>query len=450
MLFLIKLTICWGFFALFYTLMLRYETFFRANRIFLLLSALVGLLLAALSYEVELSVGIPDEQVIMLPMMTIGAQLDNAEGLTGLTWKNLFLAVYLTGVLAGIIRLIGSLRSIIMLAVRGHFEKGQFGTYMVFSNEINGPFSFFNWVFIPLGADGRPVDADQAILQHEMAHARGWHTLDVLLMELLCIAFWFHPLAHWYKKEVRTLHEFLADAEASSHTDKKQYGLLLIRHVQSGMPVAIANHFFQSPLKQRLIMLMKQNSAPVRGLKFALSLPMFFLFMLLFRQAPAIAQKIDGDHLKRVQALEANKWIAVDTVVTFDPKTLKEDIKIVSNDLSPQKNDKGQLIYQLCEQMPEYPGGTAELYKFLAQNIQYPAVKEGETSEGKIYVKFTVMTDGTLSGVQVNEYSDDQLPIQFSEESLRVVKKMPKWKPAMHKGKKVNCRMNLPIMFKKS
>ncbi|MCC7244233.1 MAG: energy transducer TonB, partial [Saprospiraceae bacterium] len=51
---------------------------------------------------------------------------------------------------------------------------------------------------------------------------------------------------------------------------------------------------------------------------------------------------------------------------------------------------------------------------------------------------------------QVNEYFNDQLPIQFSEESLRVVKKMPKWKPAMHKGKKVNCRMNLPIMFKKN
>jgi TonB family protein len=444
--FLIKLSLCWAFFALLYTLLLRQETFFRANRVYLLGTAALGILLAALPGE-QMPVPVLDGGVIVLPEFTVGIQ--QVEAATN-TWQDVDLlwVIYWIGFSLMAARVLWGLLKIVQMAIRGKSERLEDGCLVVQTAEAKVPFSFFNWVFVPIAPQlpASSVENERALmLAHERAHAHGWHSADVLFAEILCIVFWFHPVAHWYRKALRTVHEYLADAAASRQADRKQYGLLLIGQSQSGMPIAFANHFFQSPLKQRLIMLTKKASAPVRAIKFGLVAPLAILFAMLFRQAPALAQVVDEKHLQFVRNLEARGWAEIDTVITFDPKTYEETVQIVRNSAAPQLDETGKLVYQYAEVQPQFPGGKEAMTKFLMDNIKYPELAKQKNKEGTVYILFVVDETGNLLHPRAKYYDESSRPLV--EEAERVVGAMPKWTPAMHKGKVVRCSVNLPVKF---
>ena len=263
--FLLKLTICWGFFALLYTLLLRQETFFRLNRGYLLGTAALGIALAwASEYLLPVMTDNTGTAVVVLPAFTVGLQQAEEAARHWKTVDYLWIA-YGTGVILTTARMLWGLARLVGMAARGHQQQLPDGCVLIRTMETEAPFSFFRWVFVPESQDANPNS--DLMLAHERAHAQGWHSADVVGIELLCIVFWFHPLAYWYRRALRTIHEYLADAEAARQVNKKQYGLLLIWQAQSGPALALVHHFFQSPLKQRLIMLMKQHSAPVRMLK---------------------------------------------------------------------------------------------------------------------------------------------------------------------------------------
>jgi len=445
-LFLFKLTLCWGFFALLYALLLRHETFFRANRIYLLSTAALGILLAAWPAE-QLPVPTDDTgvPVIELPTFTVGLQQVEVISSQWERAEYLWL-IYWVGFALALARVLWGIYVIVRMAHRGHTEQLPEGGVLIRTAEAQVPFSFFQWVFVPLGLEEDAVESNALMLAHERAHARGWHSADVLFMELLSAVFWFHPLAHWFRKSLRTVHEYLADAEASRLSDRKQYGLLLIGQSQSGMPIAFANHFFQSPLKQRLVMLTKKTSAPIRAIKFGLVAPAALLFAMLFRQAPAIAQVVDEKHQKFVRDLEQSGWVTVDTVITFDPETYKQDMKFVSRNLAPVLDESGKLLYQYSEQPPQFPGGQEAFIQFLTKNLQYPEAAAKEGSEGTIEVRFIVDDDGEIEKVNAFIWQSETRA-DLVAEAERVVRAMPRWIPAQHKGEKVRCSMRLPIKF---
>ena len=470
--FLLKLSLCWAFFALLYALLLRQETFFRANRGYLLGSAVLGIILAALPVN-QLPVPVEDSglSVLNLPEFAVGVQQVEA---AASTWQDLgFLwMVYWLGFTLMMARMLWGLFKIIQMAIRGRSERLPDGCLLIQTEEAKVPFSFFKWVFVPTGSmdfspsgkgaftpqiplssavNGTAPDGlksmlpNTLMLAHERAHAHGWHSADVLFAEILCILFWFHPLAHWYRKALRTVHEYLADAAASRQADRKQYGLLLIGQSQSGMPIAFANHFFQSPLKQRLIMLTKKASAPVRALKFGLIVPLAVLFAILFRQAPAIAQVVDEKHLEFVRDLEAKGWALTDTVITFNPETYEEKMQIVRNNAAPALDESGKLVYHYAEVQPQFPGGQEAMVQFLMDNIKYPELAKQNKVEGTVTISFVVDEAGNLLHPKAKYYNESSRPLVVEAE--RVVKAMPKWIPATHKGKTVRCAMNLPVKF---
>jgi len=471
--FLLKLSLCWAFFALLYALLLRKETFFRANRVYLLGTAALGILLAALPAN-QLPVPVEESglPVFALPEFSVGVQ--QVEAVTS-TWQDIdFLwMVYWLGFSLMLARVLWGLFKIVHMAINGRSQRLPDGCLLIETNEAKVPFSFFKWVFVPVGsmdfspsgeeAFTPPIPLSSAVngtnpdglksmlpttlmLAHERAHAHGWHSADVLFAEILCVLFWFHPVAHWYRKALRTVHEYLADAAASRQADRKQYGLLLIGQSQSGMPIAFANHFFQSPLKQRLIMLTKKASAPVRAIKFGLVAPLAILFVMLFRQAPAIAQVVDEKHLKFVRELESKGWMSQDTVVTFDPNTYEESVKIVRNSVAPEPDESGKLMYYYAEVQPQFPGGQAAMFKFLMENIKYPELAKQNKLEGTVTISFVVDEAGNLLHPKAKYYDESSRPLVVEAE--RVVGAMPKWIPAKHKGKTVRCAMNLPVNFR--
>lgn len=107
-------------------------------------------------------------------------------------------------------------------------------------------------------------------------------------------------------------------------------------------------------------------------------------------------------------------------------------------------SDSSNTVFTFVEQLPEYPGGDAELIRFLQKHIIYPQTERDNDIQGKVTLKFTVCEDGYLCSANAIRSVSENL----DAEALRVLKMMPHWKPGMQQGKNVSVYFNLPIIFK--
>ena len=109
----------------------------------------------------------------------------------------------------------------------------------------------------------------------------------------------------------------------------------------------------------------------------------------------------------------------------------------------PAPNDNEIFDDVDVSQMPEFPGGEEELMRYLAQNIQYPKQALDGNTEGRVLIGFVVNKEGEIDDVKVLRSIGDGC----DEEAVRVIHKMPKWKPGKNNGKLVNVFYNLPVTF---
>ena len=109
----------------------------------------------------------------------------------------------------------------------------------------------------------------------------------------------------------------------------------------------------------------------------------------------------------------------------------------------PKKEFTGK-VYYIVEQMPEFPGGPAELMKWLSSHVQYPAIAIDICIQGTVIVAFIVEPDGSVSNAKLMRSVDPNI----DQEALRVVRQMPKWNPGKRAGIPVRVRSCLPIKFK--
>jgi protein TonB len=106
---------------------------------------------------------------------------------------------------------------------------------------------------------------------------------------------------------------------------------------------------------------------------------------------------------------------------------------------SPQEEE----IFDVVEDMPEFPGGTTELYKYLAKNLIYPETANREGIDGKVYIQFIVRKTGKVTDLKLLR----GIGGGCDEEALRLVKAMPDWTPGKQRGKPVDVRYTLPVRF---
>ena len=107
----------------------------------------------------------------------------------------------------------------------------------------------------------------------------------------------------------------------------------------------------------------------------------------------------------------------------------------------PDGDDK---VYLACENAPAFPGGTHAMYKYLADNIKYPAEAKAAGKQGRVMVQFVVRKDGSVSDVSVAKSAGNLL---LDNEAVRVVSSMPKWNPGTQGGKPVNVQYTIPVQF---
>ncbi len=130
-------------------------------------------------------------------------------------------------------------------------------------------------------------------------------------------------------------------------------------------------------------------------------------------------------------------------VATSDENTVFQEIK---DDLYQSLKDKavGDSIYQIVEEMPQFPGGEAAMMKFVANNVKYPQEARDKEIDGRVFISFVVEKDGSVSNVEVKR----GIGGGCDDEAVRVVKAMPKWKPGKQKGEPVRVSYMLPVNFK--
>lgn len=105
--------------------------------------------------------------------------------------------------------------------------------------------------------------------------------------------------------------------------------------------------------------------------------------------------------------------------------------------------EKNQQVFDVVEQMPEYPGGIQALFEYLQQNVKYPEDAKKQKIEGRVIATFVVETDGSINNVEVAKPAFPSL----DAEAVRVLSAMPKWKPGMQSGKAVRVKYTVPINF---
>jgi len=142
---------------------------------------------------------------------------------------------------------------------------------------------------------------------------------------------------------------------------------------------------------------------------------------------------IGGDSLAHVSDTEET---------TPAVKSTTETGEITAESSAPKKVFTGK-VYEIVDQMPEYPGGLTALMNYLRVNIRYPATAQKAGIEGRVIVSFIVEPNGSVSNVEIVRSVDTDL----DQEALRVVRQMPKWKAGKQDGNTVRVKFHLPIKF---
>ncbi|VBB45266.1 TonB family domain-containing protein [uncultured Paludibacter sp.] len=123
-----------------------------------------------------------------------------------------------------------------------------------------------------------------------------------------------------------------------------------------------------------------------------------------------------------------------------DPRTLETNTEITGEKI--EDNDVHNMVG--LEIQPSFPGGEAELMKFLSENIKYPTIPQENNVQGKVTVQFVIGKDGSIEDVQIAKGVDRYL----DAEAMRVIKSMPKWIPGKQGGRAVRVKYYVPVNFK--
>ena len=400
-----------------YALLLRRNTFFGLNRAYLLVSVVLSFLLPLVVLPGGTANVLP-MGTITLPAISVGnTQPVQSDGLSVTQW---ILLLYGVGVVVMLIRLVAHIRAVFRLIRRGNAEQMTAFTLICLPDNSTPSFSFGRYLVLNQ-ADNQT--RPEALMRHEAAHIRQWHTADILLLEIAQAFFWFNPLLWFYKLALQEVHEFLADRAAirqisvdehnhNPGTTQPAYAQQLVAYALDVPLMALTTPFAsKSTLKQRIVMLQKPQTHRRALLGYALALPLAALLVMCTQP--------DKDQPQR------------ETAAASQQNSVRTSAKIDGP------------VFTVVEQQPEFKGGMGGLITYLQENLKYPERAQKANVSGRVFVNFIVSTTGEVFDVKVLK----GFGFGADEEAVRVVQNMPRWEPARQSGKVVNVRFNLPINF---
>lgn len=284
------MTIIWLACLLVYELILKKESFYKYNRLFLLVALAAGIILPKLDFQKEYVTAVAEGNALARPVQQLyelkhqvvtATPIQDKELIQPVGWDaaTVLWMLYLSGV---VIFLLGIAKEIIQLMrlYKAGKRTVEGRCTIVETGQSHAPFSFFHVIFVKNKQD---YDGPgwQFVLQHEKEHGRLLHSLDNLLLILCRVIFWFHPLVHIYYKRVRAIHEYQADAIADNIV---AYGSFLVEQTLFDRTPILVHSLHYSSIKNRIAMLTKSPSAKRRLLKYLVAAPVFSLLVVFCTQ----------------------------------------------------------------------------------------------------------------------------------------------------------------------
>ena len=309
--YLLKSGCCLVVFYIFFKLLMSRSTFFRFNRITLL----VGLLGCTLLPLIELTT--TEETFLHTPLYAIHEILQSTESvilnpeqmedpiliseknpeINSLNWIPVTLAfIYGVGALVTLIWL--SLSTCRLIQLIRTSEKKQFGNYVLVIPQQ--PTASFSWgKYIVISAADYSQQSEE-ILLHETMHLRNHHTLDLLFMQIFLLVYWFNPVVWLLKRELQEVHEFEADnGVINTGIDATKYQLLLVKKAVGTRLYSMANGFNHSKLKKRITMMLKERTNRWARLKLLLAVPVMAGALYVFAQ-PEVKEDLGLNTVREV------------------------------------------------------------------------------------------------------------------------------------------------------
>jgi TonB family protein len=435
--YLLQSSLCWLVFYGFYWLFLRKQTFFHYNRAYLLLSLMAGLLMPMLGQYLQVNHAgdpiIAELPVVYIgwiePVMTVESTSTQAAGGSPQQW---WLLIYLLGAGLFLLRLLKGFYQLWRLSRRA--ETFVHAGYRLFTSaSIVSPFSFFRLIFWN-PAIRLQSEEGKAIFAHERAHIRLGHSFDLLLVEVLRVIFWFNPIFHFYKKSLRNVHEYQADAAVLQRVPVRPYGQMLLYQARynSANLLPMGNYFFTKQIKARIMMMTKQPSSRRKLWLYIAALPGLLILGMLTFQTEATAE---------TPGTKDGQAVAVEMKLPIKFKLDESDQKVA---------------LQEVDQLPVFPGcdtdlegeelrqcSNTKMIQFVGEHLVYPKAAAENGIEGMVVVSFVIEKDGSVSEVKGLK----GIGGGCEEEVMRVVYSMPNWQPGTKDGQSVRTELKLPVKF---
>lgn len=441
--YLIKVNIAIALFLLFYRLFFSGDTLWKARRIYLNAAILMAAIYPMLSLRQFMN-----EHVVIREFVVDGyvqlQELIITPEVSVFNWGGLLMGIYALVVMVLILRILVQTISIIRLHSKSHPTIVEGIRVRSLPIDIT-PFSFLGTIY--LNPDLHSADETRQILTHEMTHVQQLHSIDVLISELLCAIFWINPAVWLLRKEVRQNLEFLADDRVlTSGIDTQQYQFHLLQLSCQLTSGKLTNQFNISPLKKRIIMMNQPRSSKTTALKYLLIAPLLFSLIVISNAETMANSAINFIQQEPASGTMPNE-ISELHIIGYASANNLTVTPVQSNTSTPppppaQKKEDDQ-VFVVVEEMPHFPGGDSELFKYLSNSIRYPVAAQEAGIQGRVICQFVVDKDGSITDVTVVRSVD----VNLDNEAIRVLEAMPKWIPGKQRGETVRVKYTLPLNF---
>ena len=414
LLYFLQVMIISGLLYSYYHFFLRNNKFHRYNRFYLLGATIVSLILPFL----DLTFYFKSEEDIpavyqVLSVVRVGDNINQTLS-PAIAWNWLLNIFYFLITVVLLLRFCFSLFKIKRVFDK-YPSKKMDNVLFVNTSENGTPFSFFNWLFwnenIPLNTSN-----GQKILKHELYHIQQKHSWDIIYLELLTITCWLNPFFYLIKREIKVIHEFLADQYATTQQNKTEYAELLLMQVLK-TDQKLINPFFHNQIKRRIIMITKSTQPGYTFIRKVMVLPML-----------AIVISMIAINCTSKDAIENEEATKIDIPTHTNSSSQENKLKI------EQASDE-----------PSFRGGQIQWRKYLEKQLNANIPVDNGAPEGiyTVEIQFDVNVNGFISNVQALTNHG----FGMEEEVIELIKKGPKWIPAEQNGEKINATKKQPVTF---
>ncbi|MBN2776009.1 MAG: M56 family metallopeptidase [Bacteroidales bacterium] len=391
---------------LLYVMFFKNTTYFKLNRIYLLLSLIIPLIIPLIKIPVSYN-----DAAVYIPIMldeiviTSGGEVISAEenAVNYSLWFYSIVSVIL------VLRIVVAIIRVNRISHNSTKVKMNDLNLVLSKDRIN-PFSIFNKIYISESHFEDRLGLEQ-IVSHEKVHIKQLHSLDNLFSEIICSLFWINPIFWIIKDKLKSTHEYLADEEVVEQGfDTAGYFMLLFENVV-GKRIGLANNFNESLTLKRMKMMKKKRSPRYLRWLYLLALPLIgmIVFTISCTEEQSKTSILDQEVIDKVEQVEDELF------------------------------DAGEV-----DVIPVFGDSQDALVNYLSGAITYPDVAKHDGIEGKVFVEFTISKTGKVVDAKVVESVNEYL----DAEALRVISEMPDWIPGETAGKPVNVKFVIPINFK--